>query len=61
MISREEIMDKLIDASLNSSPKSSIDFEIDGDGSTVEEINGVIAKILSTHEGIREVHIKVKM
>lgn len=51
MATREEILDKLIDASLSSSPKSSVDFEIDG----------VILKILSVHEGNREVRIKVKM
>ncbi len=61
MISRDELIDKLIDASLSSSPKSSVDFEIDGGGSTVEEINGVILKILSVHEGNRKVRIKVKM
>ena len=54
-------MDKLIDASLSSSPKATLEFEIDGAGSSIEAINGVILKILSTHEGIREVHIKVKM
>ncbi len=61
MATREEILDKLIDASLSISPKSSLDFEIDGSGSSIDEINGVIAKILSVHEGNREVHIKVKM
>ena len=61
MISREEIVDKLIDASLSISPKSSIDFEIDGSDSSIDEINGVVSKILSVHEGTREVHIKVKM
>lgn len=61
MISREEIVDKLIDASLSISPKSSIDFEIDGSGSSIDEINGMVSKILSVHEGTREVHIKVKM
>ncbi len=61
MISREEIMDKLIDATLSNSPKSSIDFEIDSSGSSIDEINGVILKILSVHEGNREIHIKVKM
>ncbi len=61
MISREEIVDKLIDASLSISPKSSIDFEIDGSASSIDEINGVVAKILSVHEGTREVRIKVKM
>lgn len=61
MATRDEILDKLIDASLSSSPKSSVEFEIDGGGSTVEEINGVVAKILSVHEGNREVRIKVKM
>ena len=61
MISREEIVDKLIDASLSISPKSSIDFEIDSSGSSIDEINGVVSKILSVHKGTREVHIKVKM
>lgn len=61
MISREEIMDKLIDASLNSSPKSSIDFEIDGTTWTGDALDELIVKILRTHEGTREVHIKVKM
>ena len=61
MATREEILDKLIDASLSSSPKSSIDFEIDGSSSSIDEINGVILKILSVHEGNREVRIKVKM
>ena len=61
MISREEIVDKLIDSSLSSSPKTSIDFEIDGSGSSIDEINGMVSKILSVHEGTREVHIKVKM
>lgn len=61
MISREEIMDKLIDASLNSSPKSSIDFEIDGTMWTGDALDELIVKILRTHEGIRELHIKVKM
>lgn len=61
MTTREEIVDKLINASLSISPKSSIDFEIDSSGSSIDEINGVIVKILRTHEGTREVHIKVKM
>lgn len=50
MISREKILDKLIDASLSSSPKSTIDIEIYGQGSSIEEINGVIVKILSVHK-----------
>lgn len=54
-------MDKLIDASLNSSPKSSIDFEIDGTTWTGDALDELIVKILRTHEGTREVHIKVKM
>ena len=50
-------MDKLIDASLGSSPKSSIDFEIDGAKWTGDTLDELIVKILSTHEDMREVHI----
>lgn len=61
MATREEIMDKLIDASLGSSPKSTIEFEIDGTAWEIDELDELIVKILSRHEGTRELHIKVTM
>lgn len=57
MATREKIMDKPIDVTLSNSPKVTLDFEIDGSGSLIDEINGVVAKIfVGTRRHVRTSH-----